>query len=192
MAVSIKQLLVSILFVGFAISALLNHERAYMLEFVKLAVFGTLVAMAYGIWATADEDRAFCTGFLLWGGLYYLLFVVIQTDRVDLGTEMLLMRLGRQLDLTSPRLHVGVVRENGPPIDFARVRRDWQLGDGVFLPQTAADARAASTTIDCGEQQPPIPLPRLRWKPSHHLADYLPSPCSCRRWWPGRTNCYLN
>jgi hypothetical protein len=28
---------------------------------------------------------------------------VIRTDRIDLGTEMLLMRLGQQLDLTSPR-----------------------------------------------------------------------------------------
>ena len=113
MAVSVKQLLVSILFVGFAISALLNHERAYMLEFVKLAVFGTLVAMAYGIWATAGEDRAFCTGFLLWGGLYYLLFVVIQTDRVDLGTEMLLMRLGKQLDLPSPRFTWALYERTG-------------------------------------------------------------------------------
>ena len=101
MAISVKQLLVSILFVGFAISALLNHERAYMLEFVKLATFGTLVAMAYGIWASAGEDRAFCTGFLLWGGLYYLLFVVIQTEHFDLGTDILLSRLARPLD------HVG-------------------------------------------------------------------------------------
>jgi hypothetical protein len=113
MAVSIKQLLVSILFVGFAISALLNHERAYMLEFVKLATFGTLVVMAYGVWATAGEDRAFCAGFLLWGGFYYLLFVVLQTDRIDLGTEMLLARLGTQLDLTSPRFTWALYEKTG-------------------------------------------------------------------------------
>jgi hypothetical protein len=113
MAVSVKQLLVSILFVGFAIAALLNHQRPYMLEFVKLVTFGTLVAMAYGIWATAGEDRAFCTGFLLWGGLYYVLFVVIRTDSIDLGTEMLLMRLGTQLDLTSPRFTWAIYEKTG-------------------------------------------------------------------------------
>jgi hypothetical protein len=32
-----------------------------------------------------------------------LLFVVIQTDRIDLGTEMLLSRMARHLALTSPR-----------------------------------------------------------------------------------------
>jgi hypothetical protein len=98
MAISIKQLLVSILFIGFAIAALLNHERAYMLEFVKLATFGTFVVMAYEAWASAGERRAFYIGFLLWGGLYYLLYVVLQTERIDLGTDMLLLRFGGLLD----------------------------------------------------------------------------------------------
>jgi hypothetical protein len=98
MALSVKQLLLSVLFVGFAIAALLNHERAYMLEFVKFVAAGTLVFMAYGVWANSGESRAYCAGFLLWGGLYYLLFVVIETRRIDLGTDMLLVRLGRPLD----------------------------------------------------------------------------------------------
>ena len=67
MAVSLKQLLVSILFVGFAMAAMLNHERPYMLEFVKLATFGTLVAMAYGIWATsANRGRTAPVSSLGW------------------------------------------------------------------------------------------------------------------------------
>jgi hypothetical protein len=98
MAISVKQFLLSVLFVGFALAALLNHERAYMLEFAKLVTAGTLVLMAYGIWSSTGESRAYCAGFLLWGGLYYLLFVVIQTQRIDLGTDMLLVRLGRRLD----------------------------------------------------------------------------------------------
>ena len=113
MAISVKQLLVSILFVGFAIAAILNHQRPYMLECVKLTVFGTLVVMAYGVWATVGEARAFCAGFLLWGGLYYLLFVVIQTDRVDLGTDMLLTRVGSQLDLASPRFTWALYEKTG-------------------------------------------------------------------------------
>jgi hypothetical protein len=113
MAVSVKQLLVSILFVGFVIAAVLNHQRPYMLEFVKLAVFGTLVVMAYGAWASAGEDRAYCAGFLLWAGIYYLLFVVIQTDRIDLGTEMLLTRLGVQLDRSSPRFAWALYERTG-------------------------------------------------------------------------------
>jgi hypothetical protein len=98
MAISVKQLLLSVLFVGFAIAALLNHERAYMLEFVKFVTAGTLVFMAYGVWASVAESRAYCAGFLLWGGLYYLLFVVIETRRFDIGTDMLLRRLGMQMD----------------------------------------------------------------------------------------------
>jgi hypothetical protein len=99
MAISVKQLLVSILFFGFAIAALINHERAYMLEFVKLVTFASFAVMAYGIWAGMGEPRAFCTGFLLWGGLYYLLFVVLQTELFDLGTDTLLLLLGRRLAL---------------------------------------------------------------------------------------------
>jgi hypothetical protein len=98
MAISVKQLLLSVLFVGFAIAALLNHERPYMLEFVKLVTVGTLIMMAYGIWASAGESRAYCAGFLLWGGLYYLLFVVMETRRIDVGTDMLLRRLAMRLD----------------------------------------------------------------------------------------------
>jgi hypothetical protein len=100
MAISVKQLLVSVLLIGFSIAALLNHERPYMLEFVKLVTFGTLVVMAYEAWASAGERRFFYVGFLLWGGIYYLLYVVVQTQRIDLGTEMLLLRFGRVLDHT--------------------------------------------------------------------------------------------
>ncbi len=98
MAISVRQLLVTVLFSCFALAALINHERTFMLEFVKIVTFGALVAMAYGAWAGAGENRAFCAGFVLWGGLYYLLFVVIQTERFDLGTDVLLLRLGRRLD----------------------------------------------------------------------------------------------
>jgi hypothetical protein len=98
MAISVKQLLLSVLLVGFAIAALLYHERAYMLEFVKLVSFGTLAVMAYEAWASAGERRAYYLGFLLWGGLYYLLYVVVRTERIDLGTDMLLVRFGRLLD----------------------------------------------------------------------------------------------
>jgi hypothetical protein len=98
MAISVKQLLLSVLLVGFAIAALLNHERAFMLEFVKLVTFGALAVTAYEAWASGGERRAFYIGFLLWGGLYYLLYVIIQTERIDLGTEMLLLRFGRLLD----------------------------------------------------------------------------------------------
>jgi hypothetical protein len=98
MAFSVKQFLLLILFGGFSLAALLNSERTFMLETVKLVTFLTLVFMAYGAWAYAGETRAYCAGFVLWGGIYYLLFVVIQSRRFDIGVENLLLWLGQALD----------------------------------------------------------------------------------------------
>jgi len=98
MSISVKQFLLLILFAGFALAALMNSERTFMVELVKLVTFGTLVLMAYGAWANVGERRAYCAGFVLWGGIYYALFVVIRTHRIDLGTETFLLWLGPKLD----------------------------------------------------------------------------------------------
>ena len=55
MAFSLKQFLLLILFAGFALAALLNSERTFMLEIVKLVTFATLVLMAYGVWTNIGE-----------------------------------------------------------------------------------------------------------------------------------------
>jgi hypothetical protein len=89
MTLSLKHFLLLILFAAFALAALTHSERAFMLEIVKLISFATLVVMAYEAWASAGEKRAYCVGFILWGGLYYLLFVAMQTRRIDLGTDRL-------------------------------------------------------------------------------------------------------
>jgi hypothetical protein len=98
MAFSVKQLLLLILFVGFSIAALMNSERTFMIEIVKLVTFGTLVLMAYGAWAYTGESRAYCAGFLLWGGIYYLFFVVLRSHRLDIGTDTFLLWLGAKLE----------------------------------------------------------------------------------------------
>jgi hypothetical protein len=98
MALSLKHFLLLILFAAFALAALTHSERAYMLEIVKFVTFGTLVVMAYGIWGYADERRAFRAGFVLWGGAYYLLYVVVQSRPIDLGTDALLNWLGWRLE----------------------------------------------------------------------------------------------
>jgi hypothetical protein len=98
MAISVKQFLLLILFVCFALAALMNSERALMLEIVKLVTFGTLVVMGYGIWANNGASRAYCIGFVVWGGLYYIQFVVLQSEVVDLGTDNLLRWLGQYLE----------------------------------------------------------------------------------------------
>jgi hypothetical protein len=98
MAISVKQFLLLILFVCFALAALTNSERALMLEIVKLVTFGTLVVMGYGIWANNGVSRAYCIGFVVWGGLYYIHFVVLQSEVVDLGTDNLLRWLGQYLE----------------------------------------------------------------------------------------------
>jgi hypothetical protein len=89
MALSLKHFLLLILFAGFALAALTHSERAWMLEIVKFVTFGMLVVMAYGIWAYAGERRAYRAGFVLWGGVYYLLYVIIQSRPIDLGTDRL-------------------------------------------------------------------------------------------------------
>ena len=98
MPLSLKQFLLLVLFVGFALAALMNSERPMMLELVKLVTFLTLVFMAYGVWANAGQSRAYCAGFLLWGGFYYVTFVVIQSRRIDLGTDHMLLWIGRYLE----------------------------------------------------------------------------------------------
>jgi hypothetical protein len=89
MALSLKHFLLLILFAAFSLAALTHSERAYMLEIVKFATFATLVIMGYGIWAYAGERRAYRTGFVLWGGAYYLLYVIIESRPIDLGTDRL-------------------------------------------------------------------------------------------------------
>jgi hypothetical protein len=114
MAFSVKQFLLLILFVGFALAALLNSERTFMLEFVKLVTFLALVFMAYGAWAYAGDTRAYCSGFVLWGGFYYLMFVVIQSRRWDFGVENLLLWLGQLLDrMTSGQIIWAVYEKTG-------------------------------------------------------------------------------
>jgi hypothetical protein len=98
MAFSLKQFLLVILFVGFALAALMNSEQAFMVELVKLVTFLTLALMAYGIWSNVGQRRAYCAGFLLWGGIYYTLFVVLRTPRIDIGTDTFILWLGHKLE----------------------------------------------------------------------------------------------
>jgi hypothetical protein len=98
MSFSLKQFLLLILFLGFALAALMNSEETFMIELVKLVAFGALVLTAYAAWVSAGERRAYCIGFVLWAGIYYLLFVVLRTSRIDLGTETLILWLGNHLE----------------------------------------------------------------------------------------------
>ncbi len=90
MALSLKHFLLLILFAAFALAALTHSERAWMLEIVKFVTFGALIVMAYGIWAYAGERRAFRAGFVLWGGGYYLFYVMVHSRPIDLGTDRMI------------------------------------------------------------------------------------------------------
>jgi hypothetical protein len=98
MAISIKQFLLLILFIAFALAALLNSERTFMVEMVKLTTLGALILIAYTAWVSTGERRAYCVGFVLWCGIYYLLFVVLRTHRIDVGTETFILWLGPKLN----------------------------------------------------------------------------------------------
>ena len=98
MALSLKHFLLLILFAAFSLAALTHSERAWMLEIVKFVTFGTLVMMGYGVWAYAGERRAYRAGFVLWGGAYYLLYVIIGSRPVDIGTDRLVSWLFWQLE----------------------------------------------------------------------------------------------
>jgi hypothetical protein len=111
MAISVKQFLLLILFAGFAMAALMNSERTFMVETVKLVTFATLVLMAYGAWSNIGERRAYCAGFLLWGGIYYALFVVLQSHRIDVGTDTFLRWL--RFKLESGRIMWAVFEKTG-------------------------------------------------------------------------------
>jgi hypothetical protein len=111
MAISIKQFLLLILFIGFALAALMHSERTFMIETVKLVTFAALVLMAYGAWSNVGERRAYCAGFLLWGGIYYVLFVVMKSHRIDVGTDTFLRWLRFQLE--SGRIMWAVFEKTG-------------------------------------------------------------------------------
>ncbi len=111
MALSLKQLLLLILFAGFALAALRYSERTFMIELVKVVAFATLVLMAYATWANVGERRAYCAGFVLWGGIYYTLFVVLRSHRIDIGTDTFLLWLGPKLD--SGRIMWAVFEKTG-------------------------------------------------------------------------------
>jgi hypothetical protein len=54
--------------------------------------------MAYGIWAYAAEERGYRVGFVLWGGVYYVLYVVFHSRPIDLGTDRLVSWLFWKLE----------------------------------------------------------------------------------------------
>ncbi len=85
MAVGVKQLLIVVVYVSIAFAALANAGKGYAHEIAQLITIGTLIAMAYGVWTSAGETRAFRAGFVGWGSMYFLLFVVIQTRWIDIG-----------------------------------------------------------------------------------------------------------
>jgi len=71
MAFSVKQLLVFMLIAGLGMGALANADRPFANESVNLLTVGVLLLMAYGVWVSEDEIRAFRIGFLCWVALFW-------------------------------------------------------------------------------------------------------------------------
>jgi hypothetical protein len=92
-AISVKQLLIVVVYVSVALVTLANAGKGYAHEIAQLLTLSTLIAIAYGIWTSVGEARAFRAGFVGWGSVYFLLFVVIQTRWIDIGAGELLRAL---------------------------------------------------------------------------------------------------
>jgi hypothetical protein len=74
MAFSIKQLLFSMAVVAFGLVAMLSEYKLLLGKLFDLLTLGILIAMAYGVWLSSGERRAFRIGFLCWALLYFYLF----------------------------------------------------------------------------------------------------------------------
>ena len=74
MAFSIKQLLSSIAVVAFGLVALLSEYKPVLAKLFDLLTLGILIAVAYGVWLSTGERRAFRIGFLCWALLYFVLY----------------------------------------------------------------------------------------------------------------------
>jgi hypothetical protein len=96
-AISVKQLLILAVYVSVALATLANAGKGLSHEVAQLITLGTLIAIAYGIWTSSGETRAFRVGFVIWGSVYFLLFVVIQTRWIDIGAGELLRVLRNQM-----------------------------------------------------------------------------------------------
>ena len=99
MSFSIRHILIVVVYVSVGLVALNNAYPMSSRLVVQLLSLATLVLCTYEIWASEGETRVFRIGFVLWGRVYYLLFVIIQTWRVNLGTSAIVEWFVRSLAL---------------------------------------------------------------------------------------------
>jgi hypothetical protein len=81
MSFSIRQLLVAVAYVGFAITALRNIDYPLFATVVEWLVIGTLLSSAYRSWADKGEARCFHAGFVI-AVVLYLITVGILAQRL--------------------------------------------------------------------------------------------------------------
>lgn len=93
MSFSVKQLFVVVLVISAGLAALANADKPFVAAVMRLSILAVLVIVAYSIWTSEGEPRAFRIGFLSWGGLYFLLHVVLDVESLHFGTRSLLSPL---------------------------------------------------------------------------------------------------
>lgn len=93
MAFNVKQLLVCVAVVAFALAALVMANKPYVTSLGRFATIGFHVFMSYEIWTTEGERRAFRVGFLACGCVYFLFHVVLNVDALNFGTATLISPL---------------------------------------------------------------------------------------------------
>jgi hypothetical protein len=104
MAFSLKHLLVVVLVIAVGLAGLLNPNRDLFQNLMNVLTVAILIYFAYGIWTTTGENRAYCVGFVLWCGLYFISYTR-KFFEIELGLSDLLNPLFLWLhpDVTSGR-----------------------------------------------------------------------------------------
>jgi hypothetical protein len=72
MAFNVKQLLIGVAVAAIGLTALINADRPLIAEFANLFTLVMLIVLGYGIWTSEGEERAFRSGFVAWGDIYFI------------------------------------------------------------------------------------------------------------------------
>jgi hypothetical protein len=100
MAFSIKHILFGMAFIAIGLAALRNADVRFAKQAINLLVLATVIVVAYGIWTSQGEQRAFRIGFVCWVALFWL---TIRLE-FDIGADQMISYAN---EILRPKSEVG-------------------------------------------------------------------------------------